>query len=47
LPHGWSMANVSLLTSDTDVDRLTGMVVQTAIPVELRRDTDGDRTLLR
>ena len=37
LSHGWSDANVSLLTSERDVDELTGMVVQTAIPVELRR----------
>ena len=37
LSHGWSDANVSLLTSERYVDGLTGMVVQTAIPVELRR----------
>jgi anaerobic selenocysteine-containing dehydrogenase len=36
LPHGWFEANVSLLTSEHDVDDLTGMVVQTAVPVTLR-----------
>ena len=39
LPHGWRDENVSFLTSEFEVDELTGMVVQTAIPVELRRDT--------
>jgi hypothetical protein len=37
MPHGWFEANVCDLTSERDVDSLTGMVVQTAIPVELRR----------
>lgn len=38
LPHGWTEANVSQLTSELEVDELTGMVVQTAIPVTLGRD---------
>ncbi|MEY3073663.1 MAG: molybdopterin dinucleotide binding domain, partial [Actinomycetota bacterium] len=37
LTHGWREANVSVLTSADDVDELTGMVVQTAISVEVRR----------
>jgi len=37
LTHGWREANVSLLTSASGVDELTGMVVQTAIPVDVRR----------
>ena len=37
LTHGWREANVSMLTSADDVDELTGMVVQTAISVEVRR----------
>lgn len=36
LPHGWFEANVSLLTSEHEVDDLTGMVLQTAVPVTLR-----------
>jgi len=37
LTHGWIATNVSRLTSVTDaVDPLTGMVCQSAIPVELR-----------
>lgn len=37
IPHGWSSPNVSGLTSgEDDVDPLTGMVRQTAIPVEIR-----------
>jgi anaerobic selenocysteine-containing dehydrogenase len=40
MPHGWLDANVSQLTSEHHVDRLTGMVVQTAIPVTLRRTPD-------
>lgn len=39
LPHGWRAANVSLLTSEQRVDELTAMVVQTAIPVTIRRAT--------
>ena len=35
--HGVRTANVSELTSATQVDELTGMVVQTALPVEIRR----------
>ena len=37
LTHGWREANVSVLTSASGVDELTGMVVQTAIPVDVRR----------
>jgi len=37
LTHGWSEANVSLLTTEREVDSLTGMVVQTAVPVDVRR----------
>jgi anaerobic selenocysteine-containing dehydrogenase len=37
IPHGWSAPNVSELTSaESDVDPLTGMVRQSAIPVEIR-----------
>jgi len=36
LPHGWFEANVSLLTSEHEVDDLTGMVLQTAVPVTVR-----------
>ncbi len=37
IPHGWSTLNVSELTSvDDDIDPLTGMVRQSAIPVEIR-----------
>lgn len=39
VPHGWSEANVSSLTSEVHVDPLTGMVAQTAVPVRVRRDT--------
>jgi anaerobic selenocysteine-containing dehydrogenase len=35
LPHGWSGANVSQLTSETRVDSLTAMVTQTAFAVEV------------
>jgi len=35
LPHGWSGANVSQLTSEIRVDSLTAMVTQTAFPVEV------------
>ena len=35
--HGVRTANVSELTSSAYVDELTGMVVQTALPVEIRR----------
>ena len=37
LTHGWRGANVSMLTTSEIVDHLTGMVVQTAIPVGIRR----------
>ena len=37
LPHGRMDANVSVLTTGRDADRLSGMVLQTAIPVEVRR----------
>jgi anaerobic selenocysteine-containing dehydrogenase len=40
MPHGWLDANVSQLTSEHQVDTLTGMVVQTAIPVTLQRSPD-------
>ena len=37
IPHGWSTPNVSELTSaESDIDPLTGMVWQSAIPVEIR-----------
>jgi anaerobic selenocysteine-containing dehydrogenase len=37
IPHGWAAPNVSELTSaDADVDPLTGMVRQSAIPAEIR-----------
>ncbi len=36
IPHGWCSPNVSGLTSaDVEVDPLTGMVTQSAIPVEI------------
>ena len=35
--HGWREANVSELTSGDNLDELTGMVVQTALPVTVRR----------
>ncbi|MCU1393468.1 MAG: putative dehydrogenase [Ilumatobacteraceae bacterium] len=36
LPHGWAAPNVSGLTSaDADIDPLTGMVTQSAVPVEI------------
>jgi anaerobic selenocysteine-containing dehydrogenase len=37
IPHGWAAPNVSELTSaETDIDPLTGMVRQSAIPAEIR-----------
>ncbi len=37
IPHGWAAPNVSELTSaDTDIDPLTGMVRQSALPAEIR-----------
>jgi anaerobic selenocysteine-containing dehydrogenase len=37
IPHGWATPNVSELTSaDSDIDPYTGMVRQSAIPVEIR-----------
>lgn len=36
LPHGWRDVNVSMLTSERDVDPLTGMVIQTALAARLR-----------
>jgi hypothetical protein len=37
IPHGWDGPDVSALTSaDQDVDPLTGMVRQSALPVEVR-----------
>ena len=35
IPHGHEVANVNLLTSVENVDRLTGMVLYTGIPIEL------------
>ena len=40
LPHGWRDTNVSLLTSERDVDPLTGMVIQTAFSAQLRAADD-------
>ena len=37
LTHGWSEANVSVLTTGHNVDSLTGMVVQTAVSVDVHR----------
>jgi anaerobic selenocysteine-containing dehydrogenase len=42
LPHGWSTANVSNLTSETLVDSLTAMVTQTAFAVDVE-PADVDR----
>jgi anaerobic selenocysteine-containing dehydrogenase len=37
IPHGWAAPNVSELTSaEADIDPLTGMVRQSAIPAEIR-----------
>jgi hypothetical protein len=37
IPHGWSAPNVSHLTSaEADIDPLTGMVRQSALPAEIR-----------
>jgi anaerobic selenocysteine-containing dehydrogenase len=41
IPHGWAAPNVSALTSADDVDPLTGMVTQSAVPVEIRPITPG------
>jgi hypothetical protein len=36
LPHGWPDVNVcALTTARSDVDPLTGMVLQSGIPVEV------------
>lgn len=35
IPHGHEVANVNLLTSVGNVDRLTGMVLYTGIPIEV------------
>jgi anaerobic selenocysteine-containing dehydrogenase len=35
VPHGFGEPNVSRLTSTTDVDPLTGMVLQSGIPVTI------------
>ena len=35
IPHGHEVANVNLLTSVENVDRLTGMVLYTGIPIEV------------
>jgi anaerobic selenocysteine-containing dehydrogenase len=36
-PHGWNTPSVSHLTSYKEVDPLTGMVIQTSIPVSLTK----------
>jgi anaerobic selenocysteine-containing dehydrogenase len=41
LAHGWRHANVCNLTTGANVDELTGMVVQTAIPIRIRSLSDG------
>lgn len=41
ITHGWSAPNVSALASERPVDELTGMPVQTAIPVSLERRGGG------
>jgi formylmethanofuran dehydrogenase subunit D len=35
IPHGHEVANVNLLTSVEAVDKLTGMVRYTGIPIEI------------
>ena len=35
IPHGHEVANVNLLTSVEEVDRMTGMVLYTGIPIDL------------
>jgi anaerobic selenocysteine-containing dehydrogenase len=35
IPHGHEVANVNLLTSVENVDRMTGMVLYTGIPIEV------------
>jgi formylmethanofuran dehydrogenase subunit D len=35
IPHGHEVANVNLLTSIEKVDRMTGMVRYTGIPIEV------------
>jgi anaerobic selenocysteine-containing dehydrogenase len=35
IPHGHEVANVNCLTSVDDVDRMTGMVLYTGIPIEV------------
>lgn len=37
IPHGHEVANVNLLTSVENVDRMTGMVLYTGIPIEIAR----------
>lgn len=36
-PHGFEVRNVGFLTSAKEIDRLSGMVVQSGIPVEVRK----------
>jgi anaerobic selenocysteine-containing dehydrogenase len=40
MPHGWVDTNVCDLTTEYGVDALTGMVVQTAIPVTIARPSE-------
>lgn len=41
IPHGWDSPNASDLTSaDKDIDPLTGMVTQSAIPIEINPVTE-------
>ena len=42
VPHGWPELNVGRLTSERlDVDPLTGMVVQTGLPVSIEAGSSG------
>ena len=42
IPHGHEVANVNLLTSVENVDRLTGMVLYTGIPITVEAITDRE-----
>jgi formylmethanofuran dehydrogenase subunit D len=35
IPHGHEVANVNLLTSIDEVDRMTGMVRYTGVPIQV------------
>ena len=39
IPHGHEVANVNLLTSVENVDKMTGMVLYTGIPIEVETAT--------